>query len=113
MNDYVTEAEALSDLYDCFDDDNDFEPYSDEEKRAFLAEKSKFSTYAKGKFAIVQSTQYNRHLMKRLFLVDRNKTKSFWWSHDASYAMLFNDKAAAEKVARRYKYNNAHVIEIK
>jgi len=111
--DYVTEAEALSDIYEGCENEEDFEPYTDSEKRQFLAAKGRFTPRDKGKFVIVQSTRVNRKLISRLFLVDRNKTKRFWWSHDAQYAMLFIDRAAAEKTASRYKYNNAHVVEIK
>ena len=51
-------------------------------------------------------------LLYNIYLVDRSKTKRFWWSHDAVYAMVFNDKSAAEFQAGKYKHNDIEVIEI-
>lgn len=113
MSDYITEAEALADIEECFYDDYSFEPYSVLDKRIYLRAKSSFPKTAKGKFVITQSTRKNRHLISKLFLVDRNKTKSFWWSHDVRFAMLFNSKKAALVIANKYKYNNVQVVEIK
>lgn len=113
MNDYISEGEALSDILEEIDEYDSFEPCLDSEKRIYLTQKSKFETQAKGKFVIVQSPRRNRHLIKKLYLVDRNKTKRFWWSHDAHYAMLFSSLNAAKKVASKYVYNNVHVIKIK
>lgn len=61
--------------------------------------------------------QKNRKLLfkkvvKVLYLVDRSKTKLYWWSPDAKYAMIFNSKEAAEAQAAKYKYGKFKVIKI-
>ena len=63
-----------------------------------------------GKFVIIQSSRYGD--FRNLYLVDRNKTKDFWWSPNAKFAMKFIKKSCAEYQAKRYKYNNVKVIEI-
>ena len=112
---YDTEACHLSEIYDGAEGRiyDDFEPYSTAEKRAYIAAKERrFKKEDIGKFVIVQTPQIRKATIKRLYLVDRSKTKRFWWSHDAIYAMVFNDKTAAEFQANKYKYNNAKVVEI-
>nr|DAH50656.1 MAG TPA: hypothetical protein [Caudoviricetes sp.] len=44
--------------------------------------------------------------------MDRNKTKDFWWSPNAIFAMKFIKKYSAEFQAKRYRYNNVKIIEI-
>lgn len=109
---YDTEAAHLAECYD--GDEADFVEYSSEEKRDYIAEKERrFKKRDIGKFVVVQTSRRNKRVMCRLYLVNRNITRRFWWSHDAQYAMVFNDKTAAEFQAKKYKYNNAKVIEIK
>ncbi|MBQ9821791.1 MAG: hypothetical protein IJM58_06680 [Muribaculaceae bacterium] len=109
---YDTEAAHLAEIYD--GDDAYFEEYSTYEKREYIADKeNRFNRQDVGKYVVVQTPRKNKKVMRRLYLVDRNKTKRFWWSHDALYAMVFNDKSAAELQAKRYKYNNTRVVEIK
>lgn len=109
---YDTEAAHLAEIYD--DDCCVFQPYSTDEKREFVAEKEhRFKKQDVGKFVIVQMARRNKRVMDRLYLVNRSITKRFWWSHDARYAMVFNDKTAAEFQAKRYKYNKVKVVEIK
>lgn len=102
-------------MAECYDgDEADFEEYSSEDKRDYIEEKERrFPKRDIGKFVIVQIARRNKKVMHRLYLVDRNITKCFWWSHDALYAMVFNDKTAAEFQAKKYKYNNVKVVEIK
>ncbi len=111
---YDTEACHLSEIYDGADGYyDDFEPYSTAEKRAYIAAKERrFKKEDIGKFVVVQTPRKRNKVVKCLYLVDRSKTKRFWWSHDAIYAMVFNDKTAAEFQANKYKYNNAEVVEI-
>lgn len=52
-------------------------------------------------------------LVTRLYLVNRNITKDFWWSNDAQYAMKFNSKDDAKQVLSKLKYNNPEIIKIK
>lgn len=110
-DDYITEAEAQSD--NCwYEFDEEFVPYSDAEKRAYLAKKSRFNKADKGKFVIVQTPRRHKNLLSVLFLVDRSITKRFWWSHDARYAMKFVSKEAAEAAAAKYKYNHIRIRQI-
>ena len=45
-----------------------------------------------------------------LFLIDRNKSKSAWWTPDLYNAIAFNKSSAAEYSAKRLIYRNARVI---
>ncbi len=45
-------------------------------------------------------------------MVDRNKTKDFWWSFNTKFAMKFIKKSSANFQAKKYKYNNVKVIKI-
>ena len=96
MIDYdETEAAHLAEIYD--DDCYVFGPYSTDERRYYIAEKERrFKKRDIGKFVIVQTARRNKKVMCRLYLVNRNITRRFWWSHDAQYAMVFNEKTAAE-----------------
>ena len=64
-----------------------------------------------GKFVITQTPRRYSDF-RNLYLVDRNKTKDFWWSPNAKFAMKFIKKSCAEYQAKRYKYNNAKVVKI-
>lgn len=64
-----------------------------------------------GKFVITQIPRKSSNF-KILYLVDRNKTKDFWWSPNTTFAMKFIKKSCAEFQAKRYKYNNVKVIKI-
>lgn len=109
---YDTEAAHLAECYD--GDEAYFEKYSTEDKRDYIAEKERrFKKRDIGKFVVVQTARRNRKVMCRLYLVNRNITRRFWWSHDAQYAMVLNEKTAAEFQAKKYKYNNVKVVEIK
>lgn len=63
-----------------------------------------------GKFVIIQNSKYNS--FENLYLVDRNKTKDFWWSFNTTFAMKFIKESSAKFQAKKYKYNNVKVIEI-
>jgi hypothetical protein len=45
-----------------------------------------------------------------LLLVDRSKTRQFWWSYALKYAMRFSNKAAADRKAKSFKYGSFEVI---
>lgn len=110
-----TEAGHLTEIYDGAEGRiyDDFEPYSTAEKRAYIAAKEcRFKKEDIGKFVVVQIPRLRKKTVKRLYLVDRSKTKRFWWSHDAVYAMVFNNKSAAEFQAGKYKHNDIKVVEI-
>lgn len=86
---------------------------SENEIREYLKKKSfNFSSSDKDKFVIVQKPR-KRGLITRLYLVNRNITKNFWWSHDAQYAIKFNSKDDAKQALSKLKYNNPEIIRIK
>ena len=47
-----------------------------------------------------------------LFLVDRKKTKKYWWTYKIELAMIFLSIVTADKVATGYKYNSPTVITL-
>ena len=88
-------------------------PLSENEIREYLRKKSfNFSPSDKGKFVIMQKPR-KRGLVTRLYLVNRNITKDFWWSNDAQYAMKFDSKDDAKQALSKLKYNNPEIIRIK
>ena len=64
-----------------------------------------------GKFVITQIPRKSSNF-RNLYLVDRSKTKDFWWSFNTTFTMKFIKKSCAEFQAKRYKYNNVKVIKI-
>jgi hypothetical protein len=87
--------------------------YSRVRRRKFIAEKEKrFSKKDKEKFVITQTPRKNTAVVKTLYLVDRSKTRRFWWSHDAYFAKKFDSESEAMNKALKYKYNNCRVIKI-
>lgn len=57
-------------------------------------------------FVIVQDSRKDD---TTLMLVDRRKSKLYWWTHDFSLAYKGN-KSEMDKVAYRLKYNNVRVV---
>lgn len=111
MVDYVSEAEALSEIYDGFEDS--FEPYSKTDRRNYVDAKSRtFKKSDIGKFVVIQKPRRNRGVVSNLFLVNRNLTKRFWWSPDSFYAMVFEKESAARIQASKYRFNKASVKKI-
>lgn len=108
-----TEAEHLSEIYDgC--EYGYFEPYSRAERADYIrAKNNRFAKSEIGKFVVAQTPRKNKGVVKLLYLVDRNISKRFWWSHDAMLAMIFDKREAAEFQARKYRYNKVRVMEIK
>lgn len=110
----MTEAEALMDIYDdpAIYDDDIYRGYTDYEKSEYIRKKSKrFNKCDVGKYVVTKCSSFKR-VVNILYLVDRSKTKRFWWSPDAKYAMVFNSKEAAEERAAKYKYGKFKVIKI-
>ena len=109
--DYISEAEALSEIYDGFE--GGFEPYSKSDRRDYVDAKSRtFKRSDVGKFVVIQKPRRNRGVVSVLFLVNRNLTKRFWWSPDSSYAMVFEKEIAAKTQAAKYRFNKASVKQI-
>lgn len=109
----MTEAEALMDIYDdSFVHDDIYRHYTDYEKSEYIRRKSnRFNKYDVGKYVVTKRPLFKK-IVNILYLVDRSKTKLFWWSPDAKYAMVFNSKKAAEAQAAKYKYGEFKVIKI-
>lgn len=111
MVDYVSEAEALSEFYDGFEDD--FEPYSKSERHDYVDAKSRtFRTSDIGKWVVTQKPRSKKGVVSTLYLVDRRLTKRFWWSPDSSYAMVFEKESAARIQAAKYLFNKASIRRI-
>ena len=109
--DYISEAEALSDIYDGCEIYS--EPYTNEDKAEYVQAKGRcFSKSEIGKYIVVQNSRRNKKVMPTMYLVDRNITKRMWWSPSAFLAMVFEKKSAAEIQAKKYKYNNVRVKQI-
>lgn len=111
MVDYISEAEALSEIYD--DCEVGFEPYSKSDRRDYIDAKSRaFKKSDIGKWVVTQKPKRKKGVVGTLYLVDRNLTKRFWWSPDSSYAMVFDKESAARIQAAKYKFNKASVRQI-
>lgn len=111
MVDYISEAEALSEIYDGFE--GGFEPYSKSDRRAYVDAKSRtFKKSDVGKFVVIQKPRRKRGVVSVLYLVDRRLTKRFWWSPDSFYAMVFENESAARIQASKYRFNKASVRQI-
>lgn len=100
MINYDTEAGHLVENCDCsFEEDF----YENREKGLYLEAKAQcFSKKDIGKFVIIQNSRKNKDIM---FLVDRHKTKSMWWSPSSALAMMFEKESAAKLQAMKYRYN--------
>lgn len=111
MADYISEAEALSEIYDGFE--GSFEPYSKNERRDYVDAKSRtFKKSDIGKWVVIQKPRRKKDVVSTLYLVDRNLTKRFWWSPDSSYAMIFEKESAAKIQAAKYRFNKANAKQI-
>lgn len=116
MEEYISEAEALSDIYD---DSNVYSihgrdnTYTRIERREYCNAKSNaFRATDEGKFVLVKKAERNRDVVPTLYLVDRDITKRFWWSPSSFHAMIFEKKSAAEIQAKKYRYGNVKVKQI-
>lgn len=111
MEDYISEAEALSEIYDGFE--GIFEPYSKSDRRDYVDAKSRtFKKSDIGKWVVTQKPRCKKGVVSTLYLVDRSLTKRFWWSPDSSYAMVFEKESAARIQAAKYRFNKASARQI-
>lgn len=111
MADYISEAEALSEIYDGFE--GNFEPYSKSDRRDYVDAKSRtFKKSDIGKWVVTQKTRRKKGVVSTLYLVDRRLTKRFWWSPDSFYAMVFETESAARIQAAKYRFNKATARQI-
>lgn len=111
MEDYISEAEALSEIYD--DPEGNFEPYSKSDRRDYVDAKSRrFKKSDIGKWVVIQRPKRKKGVVRILYLVDRNLTKRFWWSPDSFYALVFKNEDAARLQAAKYRFNEATARQI-
>lgn len=76
------------------------------------AKKHHFNKDDIGRWVIIQRPKYNRDTVQRLFLVDREKTKAWWWSPNADYAKRYDSQIDAELQVKRYKYGKIKAVQI-
>lgn len=113
MSDYISEAEALSEMYD--DDFEDAEWIAEKQYQRRntiatlmgLSENSFKKPKDKSVYIIIQDSRKDD---TTLMLVDRRKSKKYWWTHDFSLA-LKDGLDEMKKVAKRLKRNNVRVVE--
>lgn len=99
FDDYCTEAECLD---GCMD-----EGYLDD-----LAFKRRFNNskiFSRGGTELYIVIQDSRKGGTPLMLVDRKKSKNYWWTHDQSIA-LKGSKKYMDKIVSKLKRNNARVV---
>lgn len=114
MSDYVSEAEALADMYgDDFDGTAEWIARKQSDRLHTIAVLSGICDHkptrkqvTNEKFVIVQDSRKDG---TSLMLVDRRKSKKFWWTHDFSLA-LKGCKSEMQKVANKLKHNNVRVL---
>lgn len=106
MTEYISEAEALSEIYDGFE--GKLEPYSKNDRRDYVDAKSRtFKKSDIGKWVVTQKPRRKKGVVSTLYLVNRKLTKRFWWSPNSSYAMVFEKESAARIQAAKYRFNKA------
>ena len=111
MEDYISEAEALSEIYDGIE--GKFEPYSKSDRHDYVDAKSMtFKKSGIGKWVVIQKPRRKKGVVSTLYLVNRSLTKRFWWSPDSSYAMVFEKESAARIQAAKYRFNKASAGQI-
>lgn len=73
-------------------------------KKPHIKKKKKWDN----KYVIVQDSRKDN---KCLLLVDRKKSKEYWWTHDLSIALI-GTKEEMDNVIKKLRYNNPQVISI-
>lgn len=112
-----TEAEHLAEIYDDYDARYDDEYIADMEYERLCTlqnlagtrvckKKCRLNKEGKNLYLIIQdSRKYNTTIM----LVNRRKSKGYWWTHDFSIAYKGN-KEGMKKAAKKLKRNNVRVV---
>lgn len=105
--------EYLGDIEECEISYYNRKPSTTSEKHHYVMAKTQcFNKSDVGKYVITQRSRRNRKVMPFMYLVDRTRIKSMWWSPDAALAMVFEKQSAAEYQAKKYHYNNVKVKQI-
>lgn len=108
MCDYMSEAEALNDIYDGCEDYY----YSEFDREEWIEERQNdFPKDSRGKFVVCMKPKRKADY-SRLYLVDRKITRRFWRSPNARYAMCFNSETVAKTQAARYHKGKIYVKKI-
>ena len=119
-----TEAEHLSEIYDDYEANMNYAEYIAEREFdrlhtiATLAgidttthscrKKCHFKKKDKGLFLIIQDSRKDN---TTLMLVDRRKSKKYWWTHDFSLAYK-GKKEDVKRVTKRLHMNNVRIVEL-
>lgn len=119
-----TEAEHLSEIYDDYEANTSYAEYIAEREFdrlhtiATLAgidttmhsrrKKLRLNKKEKDLFLIIQDSRKDG---TTLMLVDRRKSKEYWWTHDFSLAYK-GRREDMEKAARKLHKNNARVVRL-
>lgn len=114
MSDYISESEALGDMYDDdFDGTAEWLARKQLDRLHTIAVLSGICDHKPARkkainemFVIVQDSRKDG---TSLMLVDRRKSKKFWWTNDFSLA-LKGCKSEMQKVANKLKHNNVRVL---
>lgn len=120
-----TEAEHLSEIYDDYEANMNYAEYIAEREFdrlhtiATLAgidtatysrrKKRHLNKKGNGLFLIIQDSRKDN---TTLMLVDRRKSKKYWWTHDFSLAYK-GKKKDMENVAKKLRKNNVRVVSYK
>lgn len=112
----MTEADALSDMYVDYEcNDLARRAKSDEEALAELIyhREHMLNTLIGGvdntpkKYVIVQQSRKDS---TTLMLVDRRKSRDYWWTHDFSIALV-GTRRVMRKRLKSLRYNNVRLVE--
>ena len=113
-----TEAEHLSEIYDDYEAYSSYADYiADREYERLCTlqnlagirackKKRRLNKEGKNLYLVLQDSRKDN---TTLMLVDRRKTKSYWWTHDFSIAYKGN-KEDMKKVAKKLQMNNVKVV---
>lgn len=121
-----TEAHCQSSMWDGYDEY--YNSHSDEEAIAEMEwERANTLCILSGRMRDSTKYQHKSHLSRNdnkfviiqdsrkdntnLLLVDRCKSKNYWWTHDLSIALI-GTKEEMDKVVKKLRYNNPRVISI-
>ena len=120
-----TEAEHLSEIYDDYEANMSYAEYIAEREFERLHTIANLAgidtaTHSHRKRHRLKKNNKNLYLVIQdsrkdnttLMLVDRRKSKEYWWTHD--FTLAYKDcKENMEKVAGRLKKNNVRVVSYK
>lgn len=126
-NDYGTEAEHLSEIYDGVEwDDEERDAYYElqrewrpttrnqrkkkkkQEQRMIKELPKLFAKHCEELYYIIQDSRIDN---TTLMLVDRRKSKQYFWTHDHSIALTCQ-KAMAEQILSKLKFNSARMVKV-